>query len=60
MILYTLISNRAVSRLSVQLYLVPLVSLLGGILLLGETFTSFTILGAGLLLAGTGLATRKH
>ncbi len=60
MILYTLISNRAVSRLSVQLYLVPLVSLLGGILLLGESFTSFTILGAGLLLSGTGLATRKR
>jgi drug/metabolite transporter (DMT)-like permease len=60
MILYTLIGNRAVSRLSVQLYLVPLVSLVGGVLLLGENFSSFTILGAGLLFAGTAFATHKH
>jgi drug/metabolite transporter (DMT)-like permease len=60
MILYTLISNRAVSRLSVQLYLIPLVSLVGGILLLGETFSIFTITGACFLLAGTALATHKH
>jgi drug/metabolite transporter (DMT)-like permease len=60
MILYTLISNRAVSRLSVQLYLVPLVSLVGGILLLGESFSAFTVLGAGFLFAGTALATHKH
>ncbi|MGA2789914.1 MAG: DMT family transporter [Candidatus Bathyarchaeia archaeon] len=60
MILYTLISDRAVSRLSVQLYLVPLVSLAGGILLLGENFSAFTALGACFLLAGTALATHKH
>jgi drug/metabolite transporter (DMT)-like permease len=60
MILYTLISNRPVSRLSVQLYLVPLVSLVGGILLLGENFSAFTVLGACFLLAGTALATHKH
>ncbi len=59
-ILYTLIRDRAVSRLSVQLYLVPLVSLVGGILLLGEVLSAFTILGALLLLAGVTLATRKH
>jgi drug/metabolite transporter (DMT)-like permease len=60
MILYTLISDRAVSRLSVQLYLVPLVSLVGGILLLGENFSAFTALGASFLFAGTALATHKH
>ena len=60
MILYTLISNRAVSRLSVQLYLVPLVSLTGGVLLLGENFSAFTVLGACFLFAGTALATHKH
>jgi len=60
MILYTLISSRAVSSLSVQLYLVPLVSLVGGILLLGESWSMFTIIGACFLLAGTALATHKH
>ena len=60
MILYTLISSRAVSRLSVQLYLVPLVSLVGGIMLLGESWSIFTIIGACFLLAGTALATHKH
>jgi drug/metabolite transporter (DMT)-like permease len=60
MILYTLIGTRAVSRLSVQLYLIPVVSLVGGILILGEGFSVFTILGAALLLVGTGLATHKH
>lgn len=60
MILYTLIGSRAVSKLSVQLYLIPVVSLVGGILLLGETLSVFTVIGACFLLAGTGLATRKH
>ena len=58
-ILYTLISSRAVSSLSVQLYLVPIVSLVGGIALLNESITLFTIVGAGFLLAATGLATSK-
>lgn len=59
MILYTLISGREVSRLSVQLYLVPLVSLVGGILLLGELFTPVTIVGSAFLFTGVALATRK-
>lgn len=58
-ILYTLIGGRAVSRLSVQLYLIPIVSLVGGILLLDEGITAFTILGAGLMLAATALATHR-
>ncbi len=60
MILYTLIRSRAVSRLSIQLYLVPLVSLAGGILLLGEAFSPFTLVGAIFLFAAIALATRKH
>jgi drug/metabolite transporter (DMT)-like permease len=60
MILYTLVGTRAVSRLSVQLYLIPLVSLAGGILLLGESLTTFTILGASLLFAAVTLATHKN
>ena len=59
-ILYTLIGNRAVSRLSVQLYLIPLVSLVGGILLLAETWSVFTIIGACFLLSGIALATHKQ
>jgi drug/metabolite transporter (DMT)-like permease len=58
-ILYTLIGGRTVSRLGVQLYLIPIVSLVGGILLLGESLTAFTILGAGLMLTATALATRR-
>ncbi len=60
MILYTLIGTRAVSRLSVQLYLIPLVSLVGGILLLAESLTAFTVLGAAFLLVAVALATHKN
>jgi len=60
MILYTLIGDRAVSKLSVQLYLVPLVSLIGGIILLGESLSILIIIGAGLLFSATALATHKH
>jgi drug/metabolite transporter (DMT)-like permease len=60
MILYTLIGTRAVSRLSVQLYMIPLVSLVGGIILLGESLTVFTVLGAVFLLAAVSLATHKN
>jgi O-acetylserine/cysteine efflux transporter len=59
-ILYTLIGTRAVSRLGVQLYLVPLVSLVGGIILLGETYTTFAVLGACLLFAAIALATHTR
>ncbi len=57
MILYTLISGRAVSKLSVQLYLVPIISVVGGILVLGEVVTVFTVVGGVLLLASVALAT---
>jgi drug/metabolite transporter (DMT)-like permease len=59
-ILYLLIGNRSVSRLSIQLYIVPLVSLIGGIVLLGEGLTILTVLGAILMFTGVALATRKN
>lgn len=59
-ILYNLIGTRAMSRLSIQLYLIPVVSIIGGILLLGEGITFLTIVGAVLLLSATGLVTGKH
>jgi len=49
-----------VSRLSIQLYIVPLVSLVGGIVLLGEGVTILTVLGAILMFTGVALATRKN
>ncbi|HLE64616.1 MAG TPA: DMT family transporter [Candidatus Bathyarchaeia archaeon] len=60
MMLYTLIRDRAVSRLSVQLYLVPLASLVGGVLLLGESVSIFTAFGALLLFVGIALATHTQ
>ncbi|HXW37816.1 MAG TPA: DMT family transporter [Nitrososphaerales archaeon] len=57
MMFYTLVSRGAVSRLSIQLYLAPIVSVVGGALLLGETVTAFTLAGGALLLAGVALAT---
>ena len=59
-ILYLLIGNRSVSRLSIQLYIVPLVSLIGGIVLLGEGVTILTVFGAILMFTGVALATRKN
>src|SRR5260370_77862 len=59
-ILYLLIGNRSVSRLSIQLYIVPLVSLVGGIVLLGEGVTILTVLGDILMFTVVALATRKH
>lgn len=59
LIFYSLVATRAVSALSVQLYLVPIVSLVGGFLLLGETVTWLSLIGAGLLLVAITLATRR-
>jgi len=59
-ILYNLVGAKTMSRLSIQLYLIPVVSLVGGILLLGEALTVLTIVGAALLLSATGLVTSRH
>ncbi|QQG49460.1 MAG: DMT family transporter [archaeon] len=57
MIFYTLVSRQALSKLGVQLYLVPIVSAVGGVLLLGEQLGVATLVGGALLLVAVGLAT---
>jgi len=56
---YTLISRGAVTRLSIQLYLIPIISVVGGAILLGEPVTLGVMAGGGLMLAGVAFATRK-
>lgn len=60
-IFFTLVSRQQLSRLGVQLYLVPAVSAAGGVLILGESLGIATIAGGALLLAAVGIATSgKH
>lgn len=59
LIFFTLISRGAVSRLSIQLFLAPVASVVGGALLLGESVTIFMVIGGALMLVGVALATRK-
>ena len=58
-IFFTLVSRGALSKLSVQLYLIPLVSVIGGVVLLGEGLSIYTIAGGALLLSAMALATRS-
>lgn len=60
MLFYTLVNRGAVSRLSIQLYLVPIVGVVGGVLVLGETITGFTVAGGTLLLLAVAASTRKR
>lgn len=57
LLFYTLVSRKAVSTLSIQLYLIPVVSAIGGVLLLGETLTPYLVVGGGALLLAVALAT---
>jgi len=59
MLFYKLVSRKAVSKLSIQLYLIPVVSVVGGALLLGESVTVFTAIGGAMMLAAVALVTRK-
>jgi drug/metabolite transporter (DMT)-like permease len=56
---YALVGTRTVSILTVQLYLVPLVSVIGGATLLGEQVTVSTAVGGALLLGAIATATRS-
>jgi O-acetylserine/cysteine efflux transporter len=56
---FTMVGRQAVSRLSVQLYLIPLVSVVGGIAILGESVSTFTVAGGLVLLLAVALATRR-
>lgn len=58
MLFYTLIGKSTATRVSIQLYLIPLVGVLGGALLLGESITTFTIIGGGAMLLAVAIATR--
>ena len=57
LLFYTLVSKGTVSRLSVQLYLAPIVSVVGRVLLLNEGVTMFTVAGGALLLLAVVLVT---
>jgi len=59
LLFYTLISRGAVTRLSIQLYLIPVVSVIGGALLLNESLTLPVLVGGGLMLVAVGISTRK-
>lgn len=57
---YVLVSRGAVSRLSIQLYLIPIVAVVGGALLLGQQINVFTIIGGATLLIAIALATSSQ
>jgi drug/metabolite transporter (DMT)-like permease len=57
---YALVSRSAVSRLGIQMYLIPVVSVIGGILLLQEGLNVFTIAGGAILLFSVALATKSR
>lgn len=54
---YTLVSRGAVTRLSIQMYLIPVVSVIGGALLLNEPVTISVVVGGGMMLAAVGIST---
>jgi drug/metabolite transporter (DMT)-like permease len=56
---YTLVSRGAVSRLSIQLYLIPVVSIVGGALLLAEQVTAPVVVGGGMMLVAVAISTWK-
>ncbi len=57
---YILISRGAVIRLSIQLYLIPIIAVIGGALLLGQQITVYTVIGGAILLFAIALATRSQ
>jgi drug/metabolite transporter (DMT)-like permease len=59
-VFYLLLSRANVSRLSIQLYLIPIVSVIGGALLLGQGVTVFTVAGGAALLLAVALATQSQ
>lgn len=60
MLFYSLVGRGSVTRLSIQLYLIPVVGVAGGVLLLGEGVTPYTIAGGVLLLSSVALATMRR
>jgi drug/metabolite transporter (DMT)-like permease len=60
LIFFTLVSRHQLSRLVIQLYLVPVVSAAGGAIILGETLAAVTVGGGALMLLAVALATGGH
>lgn len=59
LLFYTMIERGGVAKVSIQLYLVPVVGIAGGALILGESITEFTIIGGATMLLAVGLTTLK-
>jgi len=57
---YTLVEKGGVSRVMIQLYLAPIFSVLGGMLLLGESVTIDTVLGGAAMLLAVWIATTRR
>jgi len=56
---YAMVSRGAVTRLAIQLYLIPVVSVVGGALLLAEPVTASVVVGGAMMLIAVGITTRK-
>jgi drug/metabolite transporter (DMT)-like permease len=57
LLFYSLVNRGAVSRLSVQLYLSPIISVIAGVVLLHEGLNIYTVIGGTILLLSITLAT---
>jgi drug/metabolite transporter (DMT)-like permease len=57
LLFYTLVSQGAVSKLSIQLYLIPVISVIGGMALLHEPVNVNILVGGAILLLSVGLTT---
>lgn len=60
LLFYMLVSRGSVSKLSIQLYLIPVVSVVGGVLLLQESLSAHVIAGGAILLLSVALATMNR
>ena len=59
LMVYTLVSKGAVTRLAIQLYLIPVVSVIGGALVLAESVTPSVVVGGAMMLVAVGITTWK-
>ncbi len=57
---YALVSRSAVSKVGIQMYRIPFVSVVGGILLLQEGLNSYTLAGGAVLLVAVAIATKSR
>ena len=59
LLFYKLVSRGAMSRLSIQLYLIPVISVIGGIFLLQESLNFNTIMGGAIILLSIAFTTKS-